>query len=117
MTNKKPLPLLVAIALTSPLAAVGADTLDLSLEELMQMTVTSAAKKAQSLAETAAAVFVIKADDIRRSGATNIPEVLHPGSRCAGRRHRSEQMVGQHSRLQFPFLQQASGPGGWPRHL
>lgn len=50
--------------------------LNLSLEELMQITVTSASKKAQSLAETAAAVFVIKADDIRRSGASNIPEAL-----------------------------------------
>ena len=85
MTNKKPLSLLVTLALTSPLAALGADTLDLSLEELMQMTVTSAAKKAQSLAETAAAVFVIKADDIRRSGATNVPEALRlaPGVQVA----------------------------------
>ncbi len=89
MTNKKPLSILVTLALTSPLAAVGADTLDLSLEELMQMTVTSASKKAQSLAETAAAVFVIKADDIRRSGATNVPEALRlaPGVQVAAIGH------------------------------
>ncbi len=59
--------------------------LNLSLEELMQATVTSASKKAQSLAETASAVFVINADDIRRSGATNIPEALRlaPGVQVA----------------------------------
>jgi iron complex outermembrane recepter protein len=59
--------------------------LNLSLEELMQITVTSASKKEQSLAETAAAVFVINADDIRRSGATNVPEALRlaPGVQVA----------------------------------
>ena len=59
--------------------------LDLSLEDLMQVTVTSVSKKAQSLGETAAAVFVINADDIRRSGATNIPEALRlaPGVQVA----------------------------------
>jgi iron complex outermembrane receptor protein len=59
--------------------------LDLSLEELMQVTVTSVSKKAQRLDETAAAVFVINAEDIRRSGATSIPEALRlaPGVQVA----------------------------------
>lgn len=59
--------------------------LDLSLEELMQVTVTSVSKKAQRLDETAAAVFVITADDILRSGATNVPEALRlaPGVQVA----------------------------------
>lgn len=59
--------------------------LDLSLEELMQVTVTSVSKKAQRLDQTAAAVFVINADDIQRSGATSIPEALRlaPGVQVA----------------------------------
>ncbi len=50
--------------------------LALSLEELMQVVVTSVSRKAQPMSQTAAAAFVIQADDIRRSGATNIPEAL-----------------------------------------
>lgn len=50
--------------------------LDLSLEDLMKIEVTSVSKKAQSLADAAAAVFVINQEDIKRSGATNIPDVL-----------------------------------------
>jgi len=59
--------------------------LDLSLEELLQVTVTSVSKKAQPLDETAAAIYVISADDIRRSGATNVPEALRlaPGVQVA----------------------------------
>ena len=52
------------------------DLVSLSLEDLMTLEVTSATRKAQSLADTAAAVFVITNEDIRRSGATSIPEVL-----------------------------------------
>lgn len=52
------------------------DALDLSLEELMSVVVTSVSKKPQPLSETAAAIHVITADEIRRSGATNIPEAL-----------------------------------------
>ncbi|MDD2899239.1 MAG: TonB-dependent receptor plug domain-containing protein, partial [Desulfuromonadaceae bacterium] len=48
----------------------------LSLEDLMTLEVTSATRKAQSLADTAAAVFVITQEDIRRSGVTNIPDAL-----------------------------------------
>jgi len=63
--------------------------LELSLEDLMQVTVTSVSKKAQRLDETAAAVFVISAEDIRRSGATNIPEALRlaPGVQVAAMGH------------------------------
>jgi iron complex outermembrane receptor protein len=51
----------------------------------MGLVVTSVSKKAQTLAETAAAAYVIKAEDIRRSGATNIPEALRlaPGVQVA----------------------------------
>ncbi len=50
--------------------------LDLSLEELMELKVTSLAKKPVSLARSPAALTVITAEEIRRSGLTTIPEVL-----------------------------------------
>lgn len=48
----------------------------MSINELMQMEVSSASRKSQTLSDTAAAAFVISQDDIRRSGATSIPEAL-----------------------------------------
>ncbi len=47
-----------------------------SLEDLMDITVTSVSKKEEKLSRTAAAIFVINSEDIRRSGATNIPDLL-----------------------------------------
>jgi len=47
-----------------------------SLEDLMNMEVTSVSKKEEKLSRTAAAVFVITQEDIRRSGATTIPDLL-----------------------------------------
>jgi iron complex outermembrane receptor protein len=52
------------------------DLAELSLEELLNMKVTSAARKPQSLRTTAAAVFVITSEDIRRSGIRLMPELL-----------------------------------------
>lgn len=56
-----------------------------SLEDLMNITVTSVSGKEQKLSRAAAAVFVITQEDIRRSGATNIPDVLRmaPGVNVA----------------------------------
>src|SRR5260370_11133777 len=48
----------------------------LSIEDLMNLDVTSVAKEPQRLLQAAAAIQVITADDIRRSGASSIPEVL-----------------------------------------
>lgn len=42
----------------------------------MNVEVTSATKREQKLSSVAAAIFVITQEDIRRSGATSIPEVL-----------------------------------------
>jgi iron complex outermembrane receptor protein len=47
-----------------------------NLEDLMNMEVTSVSKKEQKLSKAAAAVYVITQEDIRRSGATNIPDLL-----------------------------------------
>jgi len=52
------------------------DLSQMNLEDLMNITVTSVSKKEQPLSRTAAAVFVINQDDIRRSGATVIPDLL-----------------------------------------
>ncbi len=49
---------------------------DLSLEELLDVPVVSAAKKATSLAHTAAAAYVVTADDIQRFGFRSVPEAL-----------------------------------------
>src|SRR6266850_3450906 len=52
------------------------DLADLPLETLMTLEVTSVAKKPQLVADAAAAIFVLTQEDIRRSGATTIPEAL-----------------------------------------
>ncbi|MDP2324278.1 MAG: TonB-dependent receptor, partial [Gammaproteobacteria bacterium] len=58
---------------------------ELSLGDLMKVGIESASRKSQSVSNTAAAVFVISASDIRRSGALTIPEILHlaPGVEVA----------------------------------
>lgn len=49
---------------------------DLSLEQLADIVVTSVSRREERLADAAASVFVISAEDIRRSGATSLPEAL-----------------------------------------
>ncbi len=57
----------------------------MSLEDLLKVEVTSAARKSQRLNDVAAAVFIISREDIERSGATSIPEALRmaPGVEVA----------------------------------
>jgi len=52
------------------------DLTEVKLEDLMNIRVTSVSKHEQTLSRAAAAVFVIRQEDIRRSGATNIPDLL-----------------------------------------
>ncbi len=61
------------------------DVTTLSMEDLMNMQVTSVSKRTQKVADAAAAVFVITQEDIRRSGATSIPDALRlvPGLEVA----------------------------------
>ena len=49
---------------------------DLSLEELSNIRVTSVSKRAETLADAPASVFVISSEDIRRAGVTSLPEAL-----------------------------------------
>ena len=48
----------------------------LSIEELMEIDVTSVSKRTEKLSAAAAAITVITGDDIRRSGVTNLPDAL-----------------------------------------
>ncbi len=50
--------------------------MDLDLEDLMQIEVTSVSKKQETIKGAAAAIYVITADDIRHSTARHIPELL-----------------------------------------
>jgi len=61
------------------------DLLDMSFEDLLNIEVTTVSKKEQKLSEVPAAISVITQEDIRRSGATNIPEALRlvPGVQVA----------------------------------
>jgi iron complex outermembrane receptor protein len=58
---------------------------DLSIEELGQLQVTSVSRRSESLNQAAASIYVITAEDIRRSGVTSIPEALRlaPGVEVA----------------------------------
>lgn len=70
-------PMLLSLPVAAQLSASAADTMaDMSIEELANIQVTSVSKKPERLAAAAASVFVITADDIRRSGAATLPEVL-----------------------------------------
>jgi len=66
-------------------AAAAGNIASASLEELMDIEVTSVSKKEQTLSRTGAAVFVISQEDVRRSGASNIPDLLRmaPGVQVA----------------------------------
>jgi iron complex outermembrane receptor protein len=48
----------------------------MSLEQLMAIEVSSVSRRPELLSETASAIQVITRDDIRRSGATRLPEAL-----------------------------------------
>lgn len=52
------------------------DLTQLSIENLMNMEVISASKKEESISRTAAAIYVITQEDIRRSGMNSLPELL-----------------------------------------
>ena len=61
------------------------DLTQMSLEDLMNVQITSVSRKEQNLSKTAAAIYVIDQAAIRRSGATNLPDLLRgvPGVNVA----------------------------------
>jgi iron complex outermembrane receptor protein len=52
------------------------DLATLSLDQLSNIVVTTVSRHEQSLGSAAASIYVITANDIRRSGATTLPEAL-----------------------------------------
>src|SRR3982075_996303 len=76
---------LVFFSVASALAQNLPDVTAMSVEDLMNVQVTSVSKRSQKLADAAAAIFVITQEDIRRSGARSIPEALRmvPGLQVA----------------------------------
>ena len=65
------------LALALPSFAADPDRLgDLSVEQLLDLKVTSVARREESLSRSPAAICVITQEDIRRSGARNIPDAL-----------------------------------------
>ncbi len=80
--------LLLMPAMAAPVRAEAGGAEDLtsmSLEELMQVEVTSVSKRPQRLSRAPAAVHVLTAEDIRRAGVNSIPEALRmvPGLHVA----------------------------------
>jgi iron complex outermembrane receptor protein len=68
-----------------PVSSPRLDLTAYSIEDLMNITVTSVSKKSQKIADAAAAIYVITQDDIHRSGVTTIPDALRmvPGVQVA----------------------------------
>lgn len=52
------------------------DAFELSLQQLLDVEVTSVSRQAQPLSNSPAAIYVITDEDIKRSGATSIPQAL-----------------------------------------
>jgi iron complex outermembrane receptor protein len=76
-------PSLILPALLLGLAPSGAgaesavqDLSTLSIEELAQVEVQSASKRAEPVSQAPTSIFVITGDDILRSPATSLPELL-----------------------------------------
>jgi len=61
---------------TEPVAPSVNSLKDLSIEDLMNIEVTSVAREPEKLQDAPAAIQVITGDDIERSGAESIPEAL-----------------------------------------
>ncbi len=66
----------IAAAQDAPPPPPSPDLSHLSIEELAQLPVRSASKQEQPLSAAPTALYVITGDDIQRSAATTLPEVL-----------------------------------------
>jgi iron complex outermembrane recepter protein len=71
------LAIVVTLSCTPAGAAPTTDSLaDLSLEQLGDIEVTSVSKHSERLLDAPASIYVITAEDIRRSGSTTLPQAL-----------------------------------------
>src|SRR5688572_2046170 len=57
-------------------ALAARDLADLSLEQLANVVVSSVSRRDEPLARAPASIYIITGDDIRRSGATSLPDAL-----------------------------------------
>ena len=73
-----------AVCFARPALAQQRDSLgalkQLTVEELMNVEVTSVSRRAERLSQTASAIQVVTQEDIRRSGASSLPEALRLAS-------------------------------------
>lgn len=65
--------------------AIATELTSMDLEQLMEMNVTTVSKRVQKFSSAAAAIYTITNEDIRRSAATTLPEILRqaPGVEVA----------------------------------
>ena len=82
--------LIVALATAAPTAANAqagnqTDLAEMDIEELGRITVTSASRGPEPISHASAAIFVITREDMRRAGATSVPDALRlaPGLQVA----------------------------------
>jgi iron complex outermembrane receptor protein len=75
----------LSLGASTPATFAADSVADFSLEELMNVKVTSVSKQEENLSDAAAAIFVLNNDDLRRSGATTVAEALRlvPGVQVA----------------------------------
>jgi iron complex outermembrane receptor protein len=65
-----------ACSQTIPAASSGDQLQHMSVEDLANLQVTSVSKRPEALRSSASSIYVITAEDIRRSGYVTLPEVL-----------------------------------------
>ncbi len=77
--------LLLGASGTASSPQTSSDITELGLEDLLKLEITSVSRRAQTVNDAASAVYVLTAEDIRRSGATSVPEALRmvPGVQVA----------------------------------
>jgi outer membrane cobalamin receptor len=97
------------------------DFKSITLEELSQIHVTTPSREPVSAFQTPTAIFVITGDDIKRSGATSIPEALRlaPGVEVA-RIDSNKWSIGIRGLGSLPdcqFIAGVSGEGSVPAEL
>jgi iron complex outermembrane receptor protein len=71
--------ILISLLVASSLCAQSEDVSTLanfSLEELLAVQFTEVSRKEQSAISVPSAIYILNAEQIKRSGATNIPEAL-----------------------------------------
>lgn len=69
------------------------ELMDMSLQDLMNLKIFSVSRRPEKLAESASAIQVITADQIRRSGATSIPEALRLATNLSVAQQNSHEWV------------------------